>query len=186
MGETVWVKQPMDLNFTCVPLEKLKLQSSEFGHIVIKVAVIDSKLDSESGQDLEKNLPATLLALRTITHESTGFSPAELVHGKNLRTAGVLLYEHWVKPQEADSIVADYVFELINLMRSQELAIEKMTEVRAKRNVWFDTNAIGRKFQIGDLVLVLETSKPNKMSVQCHWRHRKPTFRNELHCSDGE
>ncbi|GBO12576.1 hypothetical protein AVEN_158459-1 [Araneus ventricosus] len=45
MGETVWVKQPMDLNFTCVPLAKLKLQSSEFGSIVIKVAVIDSKLD---------------------------------------------------------------------------------------------------------------------------------------------
>ncbi|GBN84418.1 hypothetical protein AVEN_145252-1 [Araneus ventricosus] len=52
----------------------------------------------ESGQDWEKNLPATFLALRTITHDSTGFSPAELVHGKNLRTPEVLLYEHWVKP----------------------------------------------------------------------------------------
>ncbi|GBM49021.1 Retrovirus-related Pol polyprotein from transposon 412 [Araneus ventricosus] len=36
----------------------------------------------ESGQDWEKNLPATLLALRTITHDSTGFSPEELVHEK--------------------------------------------------------------------------------------------------------
>ncbi|GBM14729.1 hypothetical protein AVEN_73820-1 [Araneus ventricosus] len=45
----------------------------------------------QSGEDWEKNLPATLLALRTVTHESTGFSPAELVHGKNLRTPEVLL-----------------------------------------------------------------------------------------------
>ncbi|GBL87960.1 hypothetical protein AVEN_192114-1 [Araneus ventricosus] len=33
----------------------------------------------ESGQDWEKNLPATLLAFRTITHESTGFSPMEKI-----------------------------------------------------------------------------------------------------------
>ncbi|GBM15726.1 hypothetical protein AVEN_262896-1 [Araneus ventricosus] len=71
----------------------------------------------ESGLDCEKNLPATLLALRTITHESTG----------------VFVYGHWVKLQEADSTVEEYVFELINRMRRcQELAIEKITEVRDK------------------------------------------------------
>ncbi|GBL78758.1 hypothetical protein AVEN_157192-1 [Araneus ventricosus] len=41
----------------------------------------------ESGQDWEKNLPATLLALRTIRHDSTDFSPAELVHGKKFKNA---------------------------------------------------------------------------------------------------
>ncbi|GBM67002.1 hypothetical protein AVEN_58259-1 [Araneus ventricosus] len=97
----------------------------------------------ESGDDWEKNLPATLLALRTITRESTGFSPAELVRGKNLRTPEVLLYEHWVKPQETDSPVVEYVFELINRMRKcQELAIEKMTEVQMKRKIWYDKNAV--------------------------------------------
>ncbi|GBM04413.1 Transposon Ty3-I Gag-Pol polyprotein [Araneus ventricosus] len=121
----------------------------------------------ESGQYWEKNVPATLLALRTITHESTGFSPAELVHEKNLHTPEVLLYEHWVKPQEADSIGTEYVLELINRMRQcQELAITKMAEVRDKRKVWYDKNAVKRKFRVGDLVLVLATSKPNKMAVQ--------------------
>ncbi|GBM51274.1 Uncharacterized protein K02A2.6 [Araneus ventricosus] len=84
----------------------------------------------QSGEDSEKNLPATLLALRTVTHESTGFSPAALVHGKNLRTPEVLLYEHWVNPQESESSVTEYVFELINRMRRcQDLAVERMTEV---------------------------------------------------------
>ncbi|GBN98979.1 hypothetical protein AVEN_13854-1 [Araneus ventricosus] len=45
-GETVWVKQPLDLNFTCLPLAKVEIQSPEFGHIVIKAAVIDARLDS--------------------------------------------------------------------------------------------------------------------------------------------
>ncbi|GBM41165.1 hypothetical protein AVEN_35739-1 [Araneus ventricosus] len=46
MGETVWVKQPLDLNFTCLPLAKVELQSSEFGHIMTKATIINSKLDS--------------------------------------------------------------------------------------------------------------------------------------------
>ncbi|GBM51196.1 Retrovirus-related Pol polyprotein from transposon 17.6 [Araneus ventricosus] len=121
----------------------------------------------ESGEDWEKNLPATLLALRTVTHESTGFSPAELVHGKNLRTPEVLLYEHWVNPQESESSVTEYVFELINRMRRcQDLAVERMTEAQVKRKVWYDKNAVRRKFQVGDQVLVLATSKQNKLAVQ--------------------
>ncbi|GBL85876.1 hypothetical protein AVEN_147792-1 [Araneus ventricosus] len=40
----------------------------------------------ESGDSWERTLPFALLTLRTVTHESTGFSPAELVHGKILRT----------------------------------------------------------------------------------------------------
>ncbi|GBN66471.1 Retrovirus-related Pol polyprotein from transposon 412, partial [Araneus ventricosus] len=121
----------------------------------------------QSGEDWKKNLPATLLALRTVTHESTGFSPAELVHGKNLRTPEVLLYEHWVNPQESESSVTEYVFELINRMRRcQDLAVERMTEVQVKRKTWYDKNAVRRKFQVGDQVLVLATSKPNKMAVQ--------------------
>ncbi|GBM65632.1 hypothetical protein AVEN_164736-1 [Araneus ventricosus] len=108
---------------------------------------------SRVGTRLGKNHPANLLALRTIMHESTGFRPSELVHGKNLHTPEVLLYEHWVKPQEADSTVAEYIFELINRIgRCHELAFAKMTEVRDKRKVWYDKNAVRRKLQVGDLV----------------------------------
>ncbi|GBM40214.1 hypothetical protein AVEN_183533-1 [Araneus ventricosus] len=100
-------------------------------------------------------------------HDSTVFRPAELVHRKNLRTPEVLLYEHWVKPQEEDSTVTEYVFDLINRMRRcQELAVTNTTEVRDKRKVWYDENAVKREFRVGDVVLVLATSKPNKMAVQ--------------------
>ncbi|GFU28480.1 retrovirus-related Pol polyprotein from transposon 412 [Trichonephila clavipes] len=47
----------------------------------------------EAIPDWEKILPQAFFALRTVIHDSTGFSPAELVHGKNLRTPVMLLYE---------------------------------------------------------------------------------------------
>ncbi|GBO12577.1 hypothetical protein AVEN_158460-1 [Araneus ventricosus] len=52
------------------------------------------------------------------------------------------------------------------MRRCQEIAIEKMTEIRAKSEIWYDKNTVRRKFEVGYLVLVLATSKPNKMAVQ--------------------
>ncbi|GBL93884.1 hypothetical protein AVEN_153643-1 [Araneus ventricosus] len=51
-------------------------------------------LCSEEGLHWEKHVHAALFALRTVSHESTGFNPAELVHGRNLRTHVTLLYEN--------------------------------------------------------------------------------------------
>ncbi|GBN38397.1 hypothetical protein AVEN_200987-1 [Araneus ventricosus] len=45
-GEVVYVKQPLDAEFRCLPLAKVELQSPEFGCVVTKAAVIDAQLDS--------------------------------------------------------------------------------------------------------------------------------------------
>ncbi|GBO45724.1 hypothetical protein AVEN_267029-1 [Araneus ventricosus] len=45
-GETVRIKQPLDKNFTCLPLAKIELQSPVFGKIITKAAVIDASLDN--------------------------------------------------------------------------------------------------------------------------------------------
>ncbi|GFU52809.1 retrovirus-related Pol polyprotein from transposon 412 [Trichonephila clavipes] len=52
----------------------------------------------EAAPNWESQVPAALFALRTVTHESTGFSPAELVYGNDLRTPITLLYESWLDP----------------------------------------------------------------------------------------
>ncbi|GBN32411.1 hypothetical protein AVEN_169507-1, partial [Araneus ventricosus] len=44
--EVVFVKQPLDAEFRCLPLAKVELQSPEFGCVVTKAAVIDAQLDS--------------------------------------------------------------------------------------------------------------------------------------------
>ncbi|KAG8187159.1 hypothetical protein JTE90_020036 [Oedothorax gibbosus] len=123
----------------------------------------------ESGSDWEQAIYPALFALRTVTHESTGFTPAELVHGKNLRTPLTLLYEKWLDVEETEGEpVTEYVFSLINRMkRCQELAISKMEECQQKNKTWYDKRAVKREFRIGDLVLIFATFKNNKLSP--HW-----------------
>lgn len=77
-------------------------------------------LCTENETNWEANLPYALLALKTMTHESTGFSPAELVHGKNLRTSETF-YEKWIG-EEHD-------LEL-------ELTVENMVVARDKIKIW--------------------------------------------------
>ncbi|GFV67768.1 retrovirus-related Pol polyprotein from transposon 412 [Trichonephila clavipes] len=79
----------------------------------------------EAIPDWEKIPPQALFSLKTVIHDSTGFSPAELVHGKNLRTPVMLLYEKLTEEELVESSVVDYVFELINRMkRCQELWVD--------------------------------------------------------------
>ncbi|GFV87814.1 retrovirus-related Pol polyprotein from transposon 412 [Trichonephila clavipes] len=115
----------------------------------------------------EKILPQALFALRTVIHDSTGFSPAELVHGKNLRTPVMLLYEKLTEEEHVESSVVDYVFELINRMkRCQELAILHIEDAKQKQKLSYDRRTVKRQFQPGELVLVIATSRPNKLFVQ--------------------
>ncbi|GFW68720.1 retrovirus-related Pol polyprotein from transposon 17.6 [Trichonephila clavipes] len=121
----------------------------------------------DAGSEWDKHLPSILLALRTVSQESTGYTPSELVYGKNLRAPETLVMEHWMEPEEEGDLVTEYMFKLINrLKRCQEVAINKMKEMQVKRKTWYDKNAVKRKFKDGDLVLVLATSRANKLAVQ--------------------
>ncbi|GFX37788.1 retrovirus-related Pol polyprotein from transposon 412 [Trichonephila clavipes] len=113
----------------------------------------------EAIPDWEKILPQALFALRTVIHDSTGFSPAELVHGKNLRTPVMLLYEKLTEEEHVESSVVDYVFELINRMkRCQELAILHMEDAEQKQKLWYDRRTHDEEEDIPSLELENERS----------------------------
>ncbi|GFV62539.1 retrovirus-related Pol polyprotein from transposon 412 [Trichonephila clavipes] len=123
--------------------------------------------DQDAGSKWDKHLPSILLVLRTVSHESTGYTPSELVYEKNLRTPETLVMEHWMEPEVEGDLVTEYMFKLINrLKRCQEVAINKMEDMQVKRKSWYDKNAVKREFKDGDLVLVLATSRANKLAVQ--------------------
>ncbi|GBL99455.1 hypothetical protein AVEN_68754-1 [Araneus ventricosus] len=71
----------------------------------------------EAAPEWERQIPAVLFALRTIRHESTGFTPSELVYGRNIRTPVTLLYEQWMNPEDEGNNVVQYVFQLINRLK---------------------------------------------------------------------
>ncbi|GFX06774.1 retrovirus-related Pol polyprotein from transposon 412 [Trichonephila clavipes] len=121
----------------------------------------------DAGSEWDKHLLSILLALRTVSHESTGYTPSELAYGKKLRTPETLVMEHWMEPEEEGDLVTEYMFKLINRLKGcQEVAINKMEEMQVKRKTWYDKNAVKREFKDGDLVLVLATSRANKLAVQ--------------------
>ncbi|GFX82080.1 retrovirus-related Pol polyprotein from transposon 17.6 [Trichonephila clavipes] len=108
----------------------------------------------KSGEDWEGVLPLALFSLRTVAHESTGFSPTELVMGKNLRTPQTLVYEEWMEEGNTSQSVVEYILQLNNrLKRCQDIAITRMKECQLKRKTWYDRDVVERKFVEGDLVL---------------------------------
>ncbi|GFU33221.1 retrovirus-related Pol polyprotein from transposon 297 [Trichonephila clavipes] len=79
----------------------------------------------------------------------------------------MLLYEKLTEEEHVESSVVDYVFELINRMkRCQELAILHMEDAKQKQKLRYDRRTVKRQFQLGELVLVIAPSRPNKLSVQ--------------------
>ncbi|GFU53031.1 retrovirus-related Pol polyprotein from transposon 297 [Trichonephila clavipes] len=86
--------------------------------------------------------------------------------GKNLRTPQTLVYEEWMEEVNTSQSVVEYILQLNNrLKRCQDIAITRMKECQLKRKTWYDHNAMERKFVEGDLVMVLATSKQNKLEV---------------------
>ena len=91
----------------------------------------------ESGGDWERVLLMALFALRTIRYESTNFSPAELIHGKNLRLPQTVVYENWREEEGVSQNVVDYILDPDErLKHSQELAVDRMKEYQIKRKNW--------------------------------------------------
>ncbi|GBL96049.1 hypothetical protein AVEN_200004-1 [Araneus ventricosus] len=126
---------------------------------------IFSVLCSEEGPDSEKHVHAVLFARKTVTHESTRFRPAELVHERNLRTRVNLLYEIWLQPEEEQTPVTEYVFTLLNrLKRFQDLAVKEMEKSQQRNKTWYDKTAVKREFEEGDLVLIFSNCRANKLS----------------------
>ncbi|GFW28909.1 retrovirus-related Pol polyprotein from transposon 297 [Trichonephila clavipes] len=87
--------------------------------------------DQDAGSEWDKHLPSILLALRTVSHESTGYAPSELVYGKNLRTPETLVIEHWMEPEEEG--LAGYYQKYINLFSVIAAPLTDALKGRAKK-----------------------------------------------------
>lgn len=123
-------------------------------------------LTYESGNEWDACLPAMLFALRSVTHEATGFSPAELVYGRCLRTPLRLLRETW-ETKGSDPSVVEYILDLLERFRStREMAEVNMREAQIRAKRYYDRNARVREYRAGDQVLLLRPSRQNKLQVQ--------------------
>lgn len=121
-----------------------------------------------------------LFALRSVAHESTGFSPAELVYGRALRSPLRLVRENW-EEKGSDPTVVEYVCNLLQrLYDTQALVEANMLEAQTKAKKRYDKNSSVRQFHEGQKVLMLRTSKANKLGRPRY--DTTQTFRHNLRC----
>ena len=116
------------------------------------------RMCNERPKDWDRYIPALLFAYRESTQDSLGFSPFQLMYGRTVRGPLTILKELWTGniPDEEVKTTYQYVIDLQERLESTcELAREELTKSSARYKKYYDTRTKDRKFEVGDLALVL-------------------------------
>ncbi|KAG8198845.1 hypothetical protein JTE90_015065 [Oedothorax gibbosus] len=150
---SVWISELIDrLGIKVKHSSVYHLQSNPLKPFHQSLKKLLCALCLEADHDREKHFLWPIMALLTVTHESTGLPPAELVFGQNLLIPEPLIYEMWLEPEEDSKLVTENGFEQINrLTRCQDLVIAKLTDSQAKNKTRNDKNTVKREFGEGEL-----------------------------------
>ena len=127
------------------------------------------RMCAERPKDWNKYLPALLFAVREVPQESLGFSPFELLYGRNVRGPMAILRELWSDEVNDEQVLStyQYVIELRErLEQTCKLALENLEKVQIKQKTYYDKRARSRKFDVGDKVLLLLPTESNKLLLQ--------------------
>ena len=107
---------------------------------------------------------------------STGFSPFELVYGRQVRGPLDIIKESWEADKRSNESVVSHVLTVQDrLSKMSELARENLRKAQTVQKRWYDKNSRERTFQAGEQVLVLLPSTTNKLLAQ--WQGPYPVIR---------
>ena len=152
---------------TTIPYRPYRKGPVENFHAMLKQVLLT--MCAERPNDWDKYLPALLFAVREILQESLGFSPFELLYGRNVRGPMQILRELW-SVEETDEharLTYQYVIDLRErLEKTCKLAQDNVRKLDIKQNAFYDKRARSRKFDVGDKVLLLLPSESNKVLLQ--------------------
>ena len=154
---------------TTIPYRPYSKGPVERPHAMLKRALLTMCV--ERPNDWDKYLPALLFAVREIPQESLGFSPFELLYGRNVRGPMQILRELWSveETDEHERLTYQYVIDLRErLEKICKLAQDNVRKLDIKQNAFYDKRARLRKFDVGDKVLLLLPSESNKVLLQCN------------------
>ena len=134
------------------------------------------RLCSEQPKLWHRFLGPLLFAYREVPQDSTGFSPFELMYGRNVRGPMQILRKLWTEEEEEESeprASYRYVLELRDRLEATlELAQEQLGAAQRKQRRYADAKAKSRSFKEGDEVLILLPTDHNKLLMQ--WKGPYP------------
>ncbi|CAM5110236.1 unnamed protein product [Eretmochelys imbricata] len=125
------------------------------------------KFVNEHSNDWDLVLQQLLFAYRAVPHPSLGFSPFELVYGREVKGPLQLVKQQWegFTPSPGTNIL-DFVTNLQNTLRtSLALARENLQDAQKEQKAWYDKHARERSFKVGDQVMVLRALQAHKMEA---------------------
>ncbi|GFX19507.1 retrovirus-related Pol polyprotein from transposon 412 [Trichonephila clavipes] len=127
------------------------------------------QLLQSSQQDWVKKLPFFLLAYRTTVHETTGYSPSQMLFRRDLRLPADLLFS---RPPDAPLAPEEYIEKLQAWMEEMhQLARERIGMASKKMKTRYDARATGHDFHEGDKVWLWNPKRRKGLSpkLQTNW-----------------
>jgi hypothetical protein len=123
----------------------------------------------DKSDDWDQWLPYLLFAYREVPQASTGFSPFELLYGREVRGPLVLLKDMWKGEQDSVSTtpIVDYVVQMREKLEAMgTLAQEHIAEAQKLQRTWYDQKARTRNFEPGTQVLVMLPTDASKLTAK--------------------
>ncbi|KAI2657313.1 Retrovirus-related Pol polyprotein from transposon 17.6 [Labeo rohita] len=122
------------------------------------------KFVDESGRDWDKWLPFLLFAYGAVPQCSTGFSPFELLFGRQVRGPLNMLKEEWTAEKPAQCSIASYILQIRDKLKNfRTLTKDNLLAAQQRQKVWYDTHARETDLKPGQKVLVLLPSGTSKL-----------------------
>ncbi|GFX74189.1 retrovirus-related Pol polyprotein from transposon 412 [Trichonephila clavipes] len=128
-----------------------------------------SLMVSKNQQDWDQKVPLFLLAYRSAVHETTGYSPSQMLFGRDLRLPCDLLFG---RPPDTPSSSEEYVQNLQARFEDvHNLARERINLRTEKMKTRYDTKATGHQFKEGDKVWFYNPTRRKGLSpkLPSHW-----------------
>ena len=131
------------------------------------------KLVNKEGRDWDRLLPYILFAYREVPQDTTGFSPFELLYGREVRGPLDVLKEVWEADKKSDeSVVSHILLVRERLEEMTELVEENVRAAQGQQKKWYDQTARQRELQPDEEVLVLLPTSSNKLLAQWQGPYR--------------
>ena len=129
------------------------------------------RLCQEKPQDWDRYLPALLFSYCDLPHESTGYSPFELMYGRIVRGQMAILKELWTEiPEEEVKTTYQYVLDLRDRLESTcEIARSVLEKSSLRYKKHFDVRARERRFE---MIKFFCCCQPAQTNFNCNGRDR--------------
>ena len=128
-------------------------------------------LCAANGQDWEENLPAALFALRTARNRQTGFTPHQVLFGREAAVPVDIMFERTPDQYDGPHV---YVDEIVHRLRQGHQVVRKNLQLAQERaRQFYQASPDKTKLQAGDLVWLftpkLKTNSNITGKFQTRW-----------------